>query len=141
MESLDRPSTSLSDLLSMIPLVLEVSRFRVPFVDFIRNGVEGHNPLHERDGDSGGEEADGDIVVRDASVGGVTLESRDIALERRGVLPILLSHVMGGQPGDSVPGCVLVFKGLLELLEKVVPGSEGNGSAIDGVLPEGVSPG
>ena len=48
---------------------------------------------------------------------------------------------MSGQPGDSVSGCVLVLKGLLELLKKVIPGSKGNGSAVDGVLPEGISPG
>ena len=96
LESLGRPSTSLSDLLSTIPLVLEVSRFGVPFVDLIWNGVEGHDPFHERGGDSGGEETDEDIVVHDAGAGGVTLKGRDVALERRGVLPVLLGHLMGG---------------------------------------------
>ena len=48
---------------------------------------------------------------------------------------------MGGQPGDGVPGSVLVFEGCLELLEKVVPGSKGDSCAIDGVLSEGVGPG
>ena len=48
---------------------------------------------------------------------------------------------MGGQPGDSIPGCVLVFKGLLELFKEVVPGSESDGGAVDGILMEGVSPG
>ena len=46
---------------------------------------------------------------------------------------------MHGQPGDSVSCHVLVFKCLLELLEKVIPGSEGYSGASDGVFPEGVS--
>ena len=96
MESLGRPPALLSDLLGVIPLILEVSCLSVPFVDFIWNGVEGHGPLHKRGGDSGGEEADQDIVVHDAGMGGVTLEGRDIALKRRGVLPILLGHLVGG---------------------------------------------
>ena len=33
-----------------------------------------------------------------------------------------------------------MLKGLLEFLEKVILGSEGDGGTIDGVLPEGVSP-
>ena len=74
MESLGRPPTSLSDLLGTIPLVLEVSRFGVPFVDFVWNGIKGHDPLHEWGGDSGSEEADEDVVVHDASASGVTLE-------------------------------------------------------------------
>ena len=35
LESLGSPSASLSNLLSAIPLVLEVGRFRVPVIDFI----------------------------------------------------------------------------------------------------------
>ena len=131
----------MSDLLSAIPLVLEVSCLGVPFVNFIRDSVEGHDPFHEQGRDSGSEETDQDVVVRDASLGSVTLKCRDIALERRGVLPIILSHVMGGQPRDGVSGSVLVFEHCLELLKKVVPRSKGNSSAVDGVLPEGVSPG
>ena len=34
-----------------------------------------------------------------------------------------------------------MFEGLLELLKKVIPGSEGNGGAVDGIFPEGVGPG
>ena len=96
LESLGRPPTSLSYLLSTIPLVLEVGRLSVPFIDFVRNGIERHDPLHERGGDSSSEEADEDVVVRDASVSGVTLECQDVTLKRRGVLPILLSHAVGG---------------------------------------------
>ena len=58
LESLGRPSTSLSDLFGTIPLVLEVGRLGVPFVDFVGNSIEGHDPLHERGGNSGGEETD-----------------------------------------------------------------------------------
>ena len=49
--------------------------------------------------------------------------------------------MVSGQPGDGVPSRVLVFKSLLELLEKVIPGSEGYGCVSDGVLPEGICPG
>ena len=55
--------------------------FGVPFIDFIRDGVEGHDLLHKQGGDSGSKEADEDIVVRDAGAGGVTLEGQDLALE------------------------------------------------------------
>ena len=80
-------------------------------------------------------------MVCDASTSGVTLEGQDVTLKRRGELPVLLNHVMGRQPGDGVPSCVLVFESQLELLEKVVPGSEGYSSASDGIFSEGVCPG
>ena len=81
MESLSGPSALLSDLLSTIPLVLEVGGFRVSVVDFIWDCIEGHDPLHEQGGDSGGEETDQDIVVSDAGTSGVALEGRDVTLE------------------------------------------------------------
>ena len=96
MESLGRPPASLSNLLGMIPLVLEVGCLSIPFVNFVRNGIEGHDLLHERGGNSGGEEANQDVMVRDASTSGVTLESRDVTFKRRGVLPIFLGHAVGG---------------------------------------------
>ena len=129
----------MSDLLSAILLVLKVGHFRAPVVNFVQYSVEGHDPLHEQGRDSSSEEANQDIVVHDVGASGVTLEDRDVTFERRGELPILLNHMVGGQPEDSVPGSVLVLKGLLELFEKVIPGSEDNSSAIDGVLLEGVS--
>ena len=48
---------------------------------------------------------------------------------------------MGGEPGDGIPGGVLVFKGLLEFPEEVVPGSEGYGGTNDCIFSEGISPG
>ena len=141
MESLNRPPTSLSNLLSVIPLILEVSRLRVPVVDFIWDCVKGHDPLHEQGRDSSGEETDQDIVVRDTGMSGVTLKCQNITFERGGELPILLCHVMGGQPGNGIPSCILVLKGQLEPFKKVVPGSKGNSGAIDGILLEGVGPG
>ena len=80
-------------------------------------------------------------MVCDAGASGIALKCQDVTLERRGELPILFSHVMGRQPGDGVPGCVLVLKSQLELLEKVVPGSKGYGGASDGIFSEGVCPG
>ena len=35
-------------------------------------------------------------MVHDVSVSGVTLEGRDVTLERRGELPILFGHMVGG---------------------------------------------
>ena len=49
--------------------------------------------------------------------------------------------MVGGQPGDGIPGCVLVLESQLELLKEVVPGSKGYGGACDGILSEGISPG
>ena len=74
LESLDGPLTLLSDLLSTIPLILEVGCLGVPFVDFVWNSIERHDPLHEWGRDSSSEEANEDIVVRDAGASGVTLE-------------------------------------------------------------------
>ena len=96
LESLSGPSALLSDLLSTIPLVLEVGGFRVSVVDFIWDCIEGHDPLHEQGGDSGGEETDQDIVVSDAGTSGVALECRDVALEGGRELPIFLNHAVGG---------------------------------------------
>ena len=45
---------------------------------------------------------------------------------------------MGGQPGDSIPGHILVFKSLLELFEKIIAGSKGYSGASDGILLEGI---
>ena len=50
-------------------------------------------------------------MVSDAGVGGVTLEGGDVTLQQEGELPVLFGYVVGGQPGDDVPSCVLVFKG------------------------------
>ena len=90
MECLGGPSASLSDLLSTIPLVLEVSRLRVPVVDYIWDCVEGHDSFHKWGGDSGSEETDQDVVVCDASTSGVALEHRDVALERGRELSVFL---------------------------------------------------
>ena len=49
-------------------------------------------------------------MVCDAGASGVTLECRDVTFERGGILPVFLGHTVGGQPGDSVPGSVLVFE-------------------------------
>ena len=117
-----------------------MSHFRVPIVDFIWDGIKGHDLLHEWGGDSSGEETDQDIVVRDAGTSGVTLECQDVALKRRRELPVLFDHVMGRQPGNGVPGCVLVLKSLLELLKEVVPTSKGDGGVRDGVFSESVCP-
>ena len=80
-------------------------------------------------------------MVHDTGMGGVTLERGDITFKRWGEFPILFGHMMGRQPGNGVPCGILVFKGLLELLEEVVPAFKGYGGVRDGVFSEGVCPG
>ena len=80
-------------------------------------------------------------MVHDTSTSGVTLEGQDIALKWRGEFPVFLDHIVGRQSRDGIPGCVLMFKCLLELSEEVVPGSKGYDSASDGFFLEGISPG
>ena len=96
LESLGGPSTLLSNLLCTIPLILEVGGFRVPVINFIWDYVKGHHLLHEWSGNSISEEANEDIMVCDANMGGVTLECQYLTLERRGEFPVLLNHVVGG---------------------------------------------
>ena len=98
MEGLGSSSTSLNNLFSMIPLILEVSDFGVPFINFTWDGIEGHDLLHEWCRDSGSEKTDENIMVHDASVSDIALESQDVTFERWGELPILFDYMMGGKP-------------------------------------------
>ena len=81
MEGLGSCSTLLSNLVSIVPLILEVSSFGIPLVDFSRHGVEEHNSFHKWDRYSCSEEADEDIFIRDAGTGDVALEGCDITLK------------------------------------------------------------
>ena len=91
MEGLGGSSTSLSNLFHVIPLVLKVDGLGVPVVnlvwycvkghDLVWYYVEGHDLFHKGGRDSCSEEADQDIVVCNASMGGVTLESRDVTFQ------------------------------------------------------------
>ena len=47
LEGLGSPSTSLGNLVSMVPLVLKVCGFSIPLVDFVRDSVKGYDSLHE----------------------------------------------------------------------------------------------
>ena len=85
LEGLGGPSASLSDLFHVIPLVLEVGGFSVPVINFIWDGIKGHDLLHKQGGDSGSEEADKDVVVHDTSAGDIALECGD-ALQGQGEL-------------------------------------------------------
>ena len=82
MESLRQPSTLLGNLFGVVSLVLEVSGLGVLVIDFIWDGVEGHSSFHEQGGNSSSKEDNEDIVVHDASMGGVTLEGQNVTLER-----------------------------------------------------------
>ena len=74
MEDFGGPSAVLSDLVSSVLFVLEMSGFGISLIDLIRDGVKGHDPLHEGCQDSGSKEADEDVIVCDASTGDVILE-------------------------------------------------------------------
>ena len=141
MESLNRPSALLGNSFSMVPLILGMGSFRVSVVNFIWDCVERHSLLHEQHGDSSGKEADEDMMVHDAGMGGVTLEGQDVTFKRWGGFYVLLGHAVSRQPGDGIPGSILVFECFLELFKKVVPGFEGYGSTSDCIFLEGISPG
>ena len=74
LESLGRPSASLSNLLHAVPLILKMNSFGVPVINFVWYSVKGHDLLHGQGGDSSSEEADEHVVVYDASIYSVTLE-------------------------------------------------------------------
>ena len=57
-----------------------------------------------------------------------------------GVVFGVFLHPSGGQPGDGIPGDVVVFKRGVELRDKVGESSEGECSPRDGALAEGHSP-
>ena len=84
----------MNNLLSTIPLVLEVDDFGIPVIDFVRDGVKRHDSLHEQDGDSSGKETDQDIVVHDTSTSSVTLEGGDKTLKLKGELPVPFDHAL-----------------------------------------------
>ena len=74
MEGLGSPSTFLGDLFCMVLLVLEVNCLGVLLIDFVRDGIKGHNLFHEWGRNSGSEETNEDVVVRDAGMGDIILE-------------------------------------------------------------------
>ena len=71
---------SLSNLFCAIPLILEVSHLGVP-VDFVRDSIKGHDPFHKQSENSSSKEANKDIMVYDAGMGGITLEGQDVTFE------------------------------------------------------------
>ena len=74
MEGLSGPSALLSNLVHTVPLVLEISGLGLSLIDFIRDSVKGHDPLHKQSRDSDSEEADEHIVISNVSVGDIALE-------------------------------------------------------------------
>ena len=120
MEGLSCPSAALGNLVCSVPLVLEVSGLDVPFIDFARDSVQRHDPLHKRHRDSGGKEANEDVVVCDAGTGNVALEAQDVTLKGGRELSILLGHAVGQEPGDVIPRSVLVFECCLKCSEEII---------------------
>ena len=74
LEGLGGLSTTLGNLVSAVPLVLEMSSFGVPLVDFAWNGVKGHDLFHKWYRDPSSKEADEYIVICNVDAGNVALE-------------------------------------------------------------------
>ena len=140
LEDLNGPSTLLSDLFDVVPLVLEMGSLGIPVIDFIWDGVKRRDPLHEQGRDSGSKEADEDIVVHDINIDNVALECGDVTLQGWRELSVL-HHLVGRKLGDGTSGGVLVFKCCLEFPKEVVSGFWGYGSTSDGFFSEGICPG
>ena len=111
-----------------------MSDFGVPVVDFVWNGVEGHDLLHEQGGNSGSKETDKDIMVHDAGASNIALESGNITLQGWGELSIFLDHALDRESKNSVSSYILVFEGCLELSQEVIPGSKGYSGTNNGFL-------
>ena len=75
---------SFGDVISSFPLGLEGDGLLVPFIDGGRDGVHGHDSVHERWWDSCGEVSDQDIRIGDVGEGYVVLESGNIFHQRGG---------------------------------------------------------
>ena len=115
-----------------------MSGFCVPVVNFVGDSVKGYDVLHEWGGNSGGKETYEDVMVHDASVGNVTLESWDVALKWRGEPSILFDHSVDEESGNDVLYSILAFKCGLELSYEVILGSKGHYGADDGFFSEGI---
>ena len=121
---------------------MESDSLLVPFVDGGGDGVHGHDSAHERGWDSCREVSDQDVGVGDIGEGDVVFECGDILHQRGRVGVVLfLLHPLGGKPGDSVSGDIVVFKRGVELRDEVSEGSKGKRCSRDGALAEGCRPG
>ena len=132
---------SFRDFIGVLPLGLEGDDLLVPVVDGGGDCVHGHDLAHEGREDASREVSNKDILVGDASKGGVVLEIRDILDKGQRVGVVLsLGHAFSGEPGNGVASGVMVFECNFELHDKVGEGSYGNNSTRDSVLSEGGCP-
>ena len=133
----------LGDVIHSFPLGLEGDGLFIPVVDGGGDSVHGHDATHQRGWDSCREISDQDVGVRDICKGYMVFEGGDILRQRgriRVVFRILL-HTLGRQPGDGVPGDVMVFERGIELCDKVSESSEDERGARDAALAKGRGPG
>ena len=129
------------NLVSTLPLGLEGDGLLIPVIDGGGDCVYRHDSAHEWRGNAHREVSNKDILVGDASKGGVVLEMRDILDKGQEIGVVLpLSHVFGGEPGDGITGDVMVFEHGFEFLDKVREGSDSDDSSRDSVLLEGGCP-
>ena len=138
-----RPRVSFGNVVGSFPLSLESDGLFVPFIDGGGDGVHGHDAAHERGWDSCGKVSDQDVWVGDICEGDVVLKGGNIFRQGGGVGVILLAllHLLGGKPGDGVPGDIMVLKRGVKLRDEVSKGSERKSCSRDGALAEGRCPG
>ena len=88
---------SFGDVISSFPLGLEGDGLLVPFIDGGRDGVHGHDLVHEWWWNSCGEVSDQDIHIGDVGEGYVVFEGGDILCQRGGVRVVFLTlfHMLG----------------------------------------------
>ena len=132
----------LGDFISAFPLSLEGNGFSIPVIDGRENHGHGHDMVHEGGRDAGREVSDKDVLIGNAYKGGVVLEMRDI-LNKGQEIGVVFSfgHAFGGEPGNGIAGNVMVFEHGFKLLDEVGEGSNGDGSARDGILSDSSCPG
>ena len=137
-----RPRVPLGNVVGALPLSLESDGLLVPLVDGGGDGIHGHDAAHERGWDSCGEISNQDIGVGDICKGDMVLKRGNIFRQGGGVGVVLLFlHSLGGKPGDSISGDIVVLERGVELRDKISEGSEGKHCSRDGALAEGRCPG
>jgi len=130
-----------------VPLGLEVDGFLIPVADGGRDGVHGHDALHEGGGDPGRVISDKNVFVVDEGHCYVVLKEGGVFCEGWGVfvsssiLSGFLDHSLDGEPGDGVGFNIVVFKCGFKVCDEDGEGPHGDGGSYKGVVPECGCPG
>ena len=120
----------LRDFVSTFPLGLEGNGHFVPAVNGCKDGVHGHDLVHEGRRDASGEIPDKDVLVSDFGEGAVVLEVGYVFDEGQGIgIVFPFGHVFGGKPGDGGSSGVMVFECGFELGDEAREGSHSYGGS------------